>query len=60
MPGGRKARLHVLAVLYLTLAHARSDVFDHIERFHNPRMQRRLDGKDQAIRHLTQQSVETG
>ncbi|MEN9311475.1 MAG: hypothetical protein RLY77_1600, partial [Pseudomonadota bacterium] len=39
---------------------ARSDVFDYIERFHNPRMQRRLDVKDQAFRLLTQQSVETG
>lgn len=28
---------------YLTLADARADVFDYIERFHNPRIQRRLD-----------------
>ena len=45
---------------YLTLSEARSDVFDYIERFHNPRMRRRLDAKDQAFRLLTQQSVETG
>lgn len=45
---------------YLTLADARSDVFDYIERFHNPRMQRRLDARDQAFKLLTQSSVETG
>ena len=45
---------------YLTLSDARSDVFDYIERFHNPRMRRRLDANDQAFRLLTQQSVETG
>ena len=36
---------------------ARADVFDYIECFHNPRMQRRLNAKDQAFRLLTQQSV---
>ena len=45
---------------YLTLADARADVFDYIERFHSPRMQRRLDAKDQAFRLLTQPSVKTG
>jgi len=35
-------------------------VFDYIECFHNPRMQHRLDAKDQAFRLLTQPSVETG
>lgn len=45
---------------YRTLADARSDVFDYIERFHNHRMQRRLDARDQAFRLLTQPSVETG
>ena len=45
---------------YLTMSDARSDVFDYIERFHNPRMRRRLDANDQAFRLLTQQSVETG
>jgi putative transposase len=45
---------------YLTLAEARADVFDYIERFHNPRMQRRLDAQDQAFRLLTQPSVKTG
>lgn len=45
---------------YLTLAEARSDVFDYIERFHNPRMQRRLDSRDQEFIALTQLSAETG
>lgn len=44
---------------YRTLADARSDVLDYIERFHNPIIQRRLDAKDQAFRLLTQSSVET-
>ena len=33
---------------------------DGVERFHNPRMQRRLDAQDQAFRLLTQPTVETG
>lgn len=45
---------------YLTLAEARADVFDYIERFHNPRIQRRLDAQDQALKLLTQPSVKTG
>jgi len=45
---------------YLTQAEARSDVFDYIERFHNPRMQRRLDKQDQKFIALTQQSAKTG
>ncbi len=45
---------------YLTLADARSDVFDYIECLHNPRMQRRLDAQDQAFRLLTHLSVEMG
>ncbi len=45
---------------YLTLAEATTDIFDYIERFHNPRMQRRLDAQDQAFRLLTQPSVKTG
>lgn len=35
-------------------------MFDYIERFHNPLIQRRLDAKDQAFGLLTQSSVETG
>lgn len=45
---------------YLTVRDARSDVFDYIERFHNPRIQRRLDSLDRGISVLTQPSAETG
>jgi len=46
---------------YRTLAEARADVFDYIERFHNPRIQRRLDALDQQFKNvLTQPSVELG
>ena len=45
---------------YLTLAEARADVFDYIERFHNPRLQRRLDAQERAFNLLTQPSVKTG
>ena len=45
---------------YLTLAKARSDVFDYIERFHNPRMQRRIEIRDRAFTAFTQLSAKTG
>jgi putative transposase len=45
---------------YRTLAEARTDVFDYIERFHNPRMQRRLDKRDLEFIALTQLSAKTG
>lgn len=45
---------------YQNKAQARSDVFDYIERCHNPRMQRRLDKRDQKFIALTQPSAETG
>ena len=45
---------------YLSLAAARSDVFDCIECFHNPRMQRRIDAQDQKFYALTQQSAKNG
>jgi putative transposase len=45
---------------YLTLVEARSAVFDYIECFHNPRMQRRIDTRDQAFTALTQLSAKTG
>lgn len=57
---GKLKRERVHRRRYLTLAEARSDVFDYIERFHNPIIQRRLDAKDQTVRLLTQPSVETG
>lgn len=45
---------------YLTVLDARADVFDYIERFHNPRMQRRLDTLDRQFSALTQPSAKTG
>ncbi len=45
---------------YLTVADARADVFDYIERFHNPRIQRRLDSLDHKLSVLTQPSAKTG
>jgi putative transposase len=34
---------------HLTVADARADVFDYIARFHNPRIQRRLDSLAQGV-----------
>jgi putative transposase len=45
---------------YQTRAEAKVDVFDYIERFHNPRRRRRLEGAKQDELLLTQPSVETG
>lgn len=45
---------------YLTIADAKSDVFDYIERFHNPRIQRRLAALDRQFSVLTQPSAKTG
>lgn len=40
---GMLKRERVYRRRYLTLDDARADGFDYIERFHNPRMRRRLD-----------------
>jgi putative transposase len=45
---------------YRTMAEARADIFDHIERWHNLRQPRRLTFQQQAAKLLTQVSVETG
>jgi len=45
---------------YRTRAEARADIFDYIERCHNPRQRRRLDMQQQGQRLLTQPSVITG
>jgi len=50
---GKLKRERVHRRRYLTLAEARSDVFDYIERLQNPIIQRRLDARDQAFRLLT-------
>lgn len=42
---------------YQTRAHARSDVFDYIERFHNPRMRRRIEKLDLQYSSLFKPSV---
>jgi len=44
---------------YATIAEARQDVFDYIERFHNPRVRRRIQANDNAL-PLTQPSAKTG
>lgn len=46
--------------LYRTRDEGRADLFDYIERFHNPRMRRRVAKQDQKFLALTQPSVETG
>jgi putative transposase len=45
---------------YQTRAEARADIFDYIERCHNPRQRRRLDMQQQADRLFTQPSVISG
>jgi putative transposase len=45
---------------YQSIAEARTDVFDYVERFHNPRIRRRLEAEEQRFRALTQPSAVTG
>lgn len=45
---------------YQTRAEARADVFDYVERWHNPRQRRRLAFQQQMEKLLSQLSVETG
>ena len=45
---------------YRTRNEARADVFDYIERFHNPRMRRRVATQDQKFSAVFKPSVETG
>ena len=45
---------------YRTRAEARADVFDYIERFHNPRRARKIERLRKEEVGLTQPSVETG
>ena len=45
---------------YRTRAEARADVFDYIERFHNPRRARKIEQLKKEEVDLTQPSVETG
>ena len=55
---GKLKRERVHRRRYLTLAAARTDVFDYIERFHNQPIQRRLDAQHQVFKLLTQPSAE--
>jgi hypothetical protein len=45
---------------YQTRTEARADVFDYIERFHNPRRRLRLEVTKQKVLSLTNLSGETG
>lgn len=45
---------------YRTRAEARADLFDYIERWHNPRQRRRLVVREQGQKLLTHLSVEMG
>ena len=45
---------------YWTRDEARADLFDYLERFHNPRMRRRVARRDRAFQVLIKPSVETG
>ena len=57
---GRLKRERVNRRQYRTRAEARADLFDYIERWHNPRQRRRLQMQQQTEQRLTQPSVETG
>lgn len=45
---------------YRTQNEARADVFDYFERFHNPRMRRRVAAQDRKLSAVLKPSVETG
>ncbi len=45
---------------YRICEEAQADEFDYIERFHNPRMRRRLERLAKESTNLTQASVESG
>ncbi|WP_298577000.1 IS3 family transposase [uncultured Luteimonas sp.] len=57
---GLLKRERVYRTTYPTLDAARSDVFEDIERFHNPRMRRRVARQDQKLSALSQPSVISG
>ena len=45
---------------YPTLDSAKADLFDYIERFHNPRMRRQVARRDMKFSTVFKPSVETG
>ncbi|KRG78375.1 transposase [Stenotrophomonas ginsengisoli] len=57
---GLLKRQRIYRTTYPTLDAARSDVFEYIERRHNPRMRRRRVKQDQKFSALSKQSVISG
>ena len=57
---GLLKRERVYRTKYPTLDAARADVFEYIERFHNPRMRRRVTRRDLKFSTLLQPSVVSG
>lgn len=57
---GALKRARVNRTKYATLDIARADLFDYIERFHNPRMRRRVANQHQKFSALSKPSVITG
>lgn len=45
---------------YRTMDIAKADIFDYIERFHNPGMRRRIAKRDQKFTNVLEPSVKTG
>lgn len=57
---GLLKRERIYRMKYPTLDAARTDVFEYIERFHNPRMRRRQAKQDLKFSTLSQPSVSSG
>ena len=57
---GMLKRERIYRTKYPTLDAARADVFEYIERFHNPRMRRRTARQDLKFSTLSQPSVVSG
>lgn len=57
---GLLKRERIYRTKYPTLDAARADVFEYIERFHNPRMRRRIAQQDLKFSTLSQPSVVSG
>ncbi|MGE8270346.1 MAG: IS3 family transposase [Stenotrophomonas geniculata] len=57
---GLLKRERIYRMSYRTLDAARADVFDYIERRHNPRMRRRVAKQDQKVAALLEPSVISG
>jgi len=57
---GMLKRERVNRTTYRTRREGRADVFDYIERFHNPRIRRRIDALSTTETALTHLSAKTG